>query len=99
MSETQCGYILKMLKHWQDERFDEVDVSTDTAKNFLQYIREGMKNTVWLGGCNSWYLDKDGDPILWPYTWEKWVKEMAEPNLADFELRSFAKPDKLEDAA
>ncbi len=99
MSEVQCGYVLKMLDHWRNERFDEIDVSEKTAKRFLQYIREGMKNTVWLGGCNSWYLDKDGDPILWPYTWEKWVKEMAEPNLADFELSSFSKENKLEDAA
>lgn len=99
MSEVQCAYIIKVLKHWQQQRFDEIDVSQDKAKSFLDYIRKGMKNTVWLGGCNSWYLDKDGDPILWPYTWEQWEKEMAEPDLSSFSLKRFDKEKKIDKAA
>ena len=34
-----------------------------------------MKNTVWVGGCQSWYLDADGDPAMWPYTWQQWEKD------------------------
>lgn len=89
MSEVQCNYLIKIIDRWRGGVFDEIDVSQNTAKNFLEYIRKGMKNTVWLGGCNSWYLDKDGDPILWPYTWEKWVGEMAEPQMSDFLLKRF----------
>lgn len=99
MSEVQCDYLLQVLQHWRDEAFDEVDVSPSRAKSFLEYIRKGMKDTVWLGGCNSWYLDKDGDPILWPYTWEQWEKEMARPVLGEF-LLSKAKADQdIEKAA
>ena len=89
MSEVQCGYVLKMIAHWQDERFDEFDVKTEAVKEFADYVRKGMANTVWLGGCNSWYLDGDGDPILWPYSWEQWEKEMSEPDLDSFTLESF----------
>lgn len=99
MSEVQCDYLIKVVQKWQDHAFDEIDVQESTARRFLEYIRAGMKNTVWLGGCNSWYLDKDGDPILWPYTWEKWVKEMAEPDMADFELARFEQDEGVEKAA
>jgi hypothetical protein len=39
-----------------------------------------------LGGCNSWYLDDDGDPAMWPYSWKQWVKEMDEPVMGDLIL-------------
>jgi hypothetical protein len=52
-------------------------------------MKEGMKNTVWLGGCQSWYMDTDGDPILWPYTWGQWEAEMDEPEMQDFITASF----------
>ena len=49
-----------------------------------------MGKTVWVGGCQSWYLDADGDPILWPYTWERWESEMGEPAMQDFHQRIYA---------
>ncbi len=98
MSEVQCDYVLKMIEHWRDDRFDEFDVKTEAVKDFAAYIKEGMKNTAWLGGCSSWYLDGDGDPILWPYSWQQWVKEMAEPDLNAFELKSFTTEPKTKDS-
>jgi len=89
MSEVQCDYILKILGQWRAGDFDEIDVKPSAVSQFTDYMRAGMKNTVWVGGCNSWYLDKDGDPILWPYSWERWEQEMAQPNLADFDISSF----------
>ena len=48
-----------------------------------------MKNTVWVAGCNSWYLDEDGDPAMWPFTWKRWVKETREPDMDDFAVERF----------
>jgi hypothetical protein len=48
-----------------------------------------MSKTVWVGGCQSWYLDGDGDPILWPYTFQQWEKEMEEPDMRDFDTVNF----------
>lgn len=90
MSEVQCGYILKVIDRWRNNEFDEIDVEQATAEKFGAYMKEGMKNTVWLGGCQSWYMDKDGDPILWPYTWGQWEAEMDEPAMEDFITASFA---------
>jgi hypothetical protein len=42
-----------------------------------------------VGGCQSWYLDDDGDPAVWPYTWQQWEKEMKEPKMADFITTKF----------
>lgn len=90
MSEVQCNYIIKLIEGWQKEEFDAVDVTEATVKEFHQYMKKGLKNTAWVGGCQSWYLDKDGDPILWPYTWERWVEEMKTPDFNDLVTEKFS---------
>lgn len=89
MSEVQCAYIMQLIDAWREHRFDEISVSEKTASDFGQYIKSGMGKTAWASGCNSWYLDADGDPILWPYSWEQWEEEMSYPNWNSFQLRSF----------
>jgi S-formylglutathione hydrolase FrmB len=72
-----------------------VSAKPSALKRFNEYIKAGMGKTVWVGGCNSWYLDADGDPAMWPYTWKQWVKEMSEPVMEDFNTQKFA----IKDAA
>jgi len=83
MSEVQSKYVLKLIEKWRQQEFDEVSACQHALKRFNEYLKAGMKNTVWVGGCNSWYLDDDGDPAMWPYTWKKWVSEMDEPEMND----------------
>jgi hypothetical protein len=46
-------------------------------------LKSKMNHTVWSSGCNSWYLDADGDPLTWPDTWKNWVAMMKTVNIAD----------------
>jgi len=51
-----------------------------------------LKGSTWASGCQSWYLDADGDAIVWPYSWDHYVKAMASPVLADLDLRHVESP-------
>jgi cation diffusion facilitator CzcD-associated flavoprotein CzcO len=84
MSEVQSKYVLKLIDHWRDGTLETVEATEEAKARYNAYLREGMTDTVWVGGCQSWYLDEDGDPAMWPYTWQQWEKEMAEPDLGDF---------------
>lgn len=86
ISEVQAAYVLKLIKGWTEGRYNTIEPKQSAVDSFSQYVKAGLKNTVWKGGCQSWYLDKDGDPILWPYTWQQWVKEMKTPIHKDFVL-------------
>jgi cation diffusion facilitator CzcD-associated flavoprotein CzcO len=99
MSEVQCHYILQAMKRWQRREFDEIDVKPSAVAWFADYMKAGMGNTVWVGGCNSWYLDPDGEPILWPYTWKQWESELQDLNMADFITAKFDHQDIEEKAA
>jgi cation diffusion facilitator CzcD-associated flavoprotein CzcO len=89
MSEVQTDYIMKLIERWRNNEFDEVATTPEAVKHYNQYIKEGMGKTVWVTGCKSWYLDADGDPMSWPYTWGQWVREMKEPEMSDFVTASF----------
>ena len=99
MSEVQCAYVLQCIARWCQGHFDEMDVKPQAMQAFNHYLKQGMSKTVWVGGCNSWYLDKDGDPAMWPYSWKQWVNEMAAPAWSDFNLQRRADDDEVEAAA
>ncbi len=47
---------------------------------------EATKHTVWVTGCNSWYLDDRGIPQAWPWTFTRFREEMNSPRFEDYEL-------------
>lgn len=90
MSEVQLDYILKLIDKWRDEKFDSVEPQQQAIECFSEHVKQGLKNTTWVAGCRSWYLDSDGDPILWPYTWQQWLDEMDEPQLEDLIMNKYS---------
>ena len=45
-----------------------------------------MKNTVWVSGCKSWYLDKNGNPVTWPWSFERFEADMKAPKFEEFDF-------------
>lgn len=88
MSEVQSRYVLQLVEHWRAATIETVEATEAAKVRFNEHLRQGMGKTAWVGGCQSWYLDADGDPALWPYTWQQWEQEMAEPDLDDFHRRA-----------
>lgn len=97
MSEVQGRYVMQLLQAWREGQMDTVEATHAAKDRFNAYLRDGMSKTVWVGGCQSWYLDADGDPAMWPYTWEQWTREMAKPVMSDF-VDETAVPDTIGDA-
>ena len=88
MSEVQSAYVLKLIDHWRRGELDTVEATEQARETYNAYLKQGMSKTVWVGGCQSWYMDADGDLAMWPYSWKQWVSEMSEPKLEDFYRRS-----------
>ncbi|HLH27685.1 MAG TPA: hypothetical protein VKW77_02140, partial [Acidimicrobiales bacterium] len=47
---------------------------------------EAARNTVWVTGCRSWYLDDRGLPAVWPWSFVRFREVMQTPDPADYEL-------------
>jgi hypothetical protein len=46
-----------------------------------------VKDSIWVTGCRSWYLDDRGIPATWPWTFDRFREVMAEPDFDCYELR------------
>ena len=45
-----------------------------------------MAPSIWASGCNSWYLDAEGVPATWPWSYQRFADEMQAPNLDAYEI-------------
>ncbi|MGD9602294.1 MAG: flavin-containing monooxygenase [Gammaproteobacteria bacterium] len=88
VAEMQVAYLLKLLAPLREGIARTVEPTAEAAAAFNQAIRDSMSGTVWVTGCRSWYLDRNGQPILWPWTLERFQEEMAAPNLHEYALAS-----------
>jgi cation diffusion facilitator CzcD-associated flavoprotein CzcO len=86
VSETQAQYILECIERIGAESGKALAPKAEAAEAFQASLRQAMKGTVWVTGCNSWYLDPDGIPTLWPWSAKRFHEVMRHPEFADFEL-------------
>jgi cation diffusion facilitator CzcD-associated flavoprotein CzcO len=85
ISELQVDYIMALIARAR-EGAGEICARQEATDRFNQSILEAMKGTIWVTGCQSWYLDANGVPATWPWTVQTFRDQMAEPDWADFEV-------------
>ena len=86
VAELQISYIMQLVEMVRSNSCREVSPSAAALERFDADRLEAAKKTVWQTGCSSWYLDDRGIPAVWPWTFDRFRKEMAEPRHVDFEL-------------
>lgn len=69
MIECQVQLIIRALKAAAAKRAVTIEARADVEVKFNERLQKQLKGTVWLSGCRSWYLDKDGkNTTLWPFS-------------------------------
>ena len=86
VAEAQFGYVLQLVDLLGRGRCREVSASRQAMARFETERAEAAKNTVWMTGCRSWYLDDRGIPAVWPWSFTRFRAAMARPVLDDYEL-------------
>ncbi len=93
VAEFELEYILQLIELVRSGTADHVSASHDALDLFDQSRIEKSKETIWFTGCNSWYLDDRGLPLVWPWSYGRFKKEMERPKLEDYDLRFKSKKD------
>jgi cyclohexanone monooxygenase len=87
-AEVQVGYITECLKLLRDQRFSEIEPTEEATEAFNAELAAAMPNTVWAtGGCQSWYLDKAGRIVTWPWSYERFKDDLSKPRLEEYTLK------------
>ena len=86
VAEKQWGYIEHLLDLLRAGKIHEIAARKEAAEDYESRRRETAKTTIFGTGCRSWYLDKDGIPLIWPWSYQLFIEEMVKPRLEDYEL-------------
>lgn len=72
MIEAQIAHVLRVLRHMERHGLRAVEPRAEAQEKFVAGVDRAMRDTVWLTGCESWYLDESGrNSTLWPGpTWQ-----------------------------
>ncbi len=85
VAERQFDYVLQLVERLRSGEAQAV-CATEEATATLEAARvEAAKKTVWMTGCQSWYLDDRGVPSAWPWSFQRFRDVMAKPDFRAYE--------------
>ena len=87
VAEMQFSYIMQLIDRVRSGACKELCASRAATEEFDAERIEAAKKTIWASGCNSWYLDADGIPAAWPFTFDRFTEEMEKPIFEHYETR------------
>jgi cation diffusion facilitator CzcD-associated flavoprotein CzcO len=86
VAEVQIGFIIKQLRQLEDAGYDLIEPLACVTQRLTSKMKDAMRKTVWMSGCNSWYMDNQGQTPMWPWTFERFEREMSKVNLSEFRM-------------
>lgn len=87
IAEHQWDYVSKLLDRLENGDCTDIEPSREVFERFEEARIAAAKKTVWYtGGCKSWYLDAQGIPSSWPWSFQHFVEKMSEPAWEAFGL-------------
>ena len=84
VAELQMDYIMHLVHRLQAGVSTEIHATESATREQEARRIEAAQATVWVTGCNSWYLDARGVPAAWPWPFSSFRAAMAEPDLAAY---------------
>ena len=87
IAETQVEYIMQCVDELAARGLPAMSPRADVTAKLEHELTDAMGNTVWVTGCNSWYLDANGVPDTWPSTPKKFREYLRQPRTEEFEVQ------------
>lgn len=87
IAEAQAEYVIKWMDRMRREGITEIEPTLEATEAFYEEVNEALGTTLWTSGCNSWYLNEDGRPILWPWRLEELTRRLTQIVESDFHIK------------
>jgi hypothetical protein len=88
IAEIQADYVVAWLRRMRERGIVEIEPTASATNRFYDEVGDAMGGTVWVSGCDSWYLGPDGVSLLWPWPLEEFRRRLAQLDPADFLVRT-----------
>lgn len=84
IAERQWGYIEVLLGQIESGNCKALELKPAVMKDYDEQRVMAAKNTIFASGCASWYLDADGVPLSWPWSYDAFAERTSQPCLEEF---------------
>jgi cation diffusion facilitator CzcD-associated flavoprotein CzcO len=86
IAETQIDYIMQCIGLIQIGTAKTLAPTAAATQAFNERVRNAMAGTIWVSGCTSWYIGKNGVPSAWPFSGARFRQELKTLRLDEFEV-------------
>jgi cation diffusion facilitator CzcD-associated flavoprotein CzcO len=86
IAERELHYIDQLIELVRSGQCREVSVTHEAMDDYEARRIVAAKKTIFASGCKSWYLDSEGIPSTWPWTYTNFMEEMQAPKLQAYQL-------------
>ena len=84
IAEKQWSYFDQLIDLLREGSATAIAPKVEALELYEVARNRDAGHTVFASGCNSWYLDADGVPQVWPWSYDHFVDVMAKPRLEDY---------------
>jgi cation diffusion facilitator CzcD-associated flavoprotein CzcO len=85
IAERQWGYIAQLIARIDQGECREISPTHEAQSAYERRRIAAAKGTIFGSGCSSWYLDAEGVPNTWPWSYDMFAEQMSKPDLDAFE--------------
>ena len=84
--EHQLNYVLQLVALLQAGKAEAIAAKPEATTTYNAALKAKMGGSIWASGCNSWYIDKNGNVASYPWSYKTFEQHMSAPVLDDYEL-------------
>ena len=86
IAERQWNYIEQFLAKLRSAEVRTVEPTAEAHAEYEERRIAAAKTTIFGSGCSSWYLDAQGVPGTWPWSYQAFGDAMATPRFEDYRM-------------
>ena len=90
VAELQWGYIAQLIECIDRGECSQIAPKRTAIESYDERRNAAARRTIFGSGCSSWYLDAEGVPNTWPWSYQAFAEAMEKPDLAAYDLRGGA---------
>jgi cation diffusion facilitator CzcD-associated flavoprotein CzcO len=88
IAENQADYAMWWINEIREGRAASAAPTERATKEYNELMKADMPQTIWMTGCKSWYLGKDGLPELFPWVPQRHRELLRSPETSHFVVRT-----------
>ena len=88
IAENQADYAMWWINEMRAGRVASAAPTEAATKDYNESMKAAMPQTIWVTGCKSWYLGKDGLPELFPWRPVRHRELLRTPETSHFDVRT-----------